>query len=66
MEGLGGQRCEETVTSSVKTKFRQLPKVSEDIEMELSLFRSTMILSAVESWIQKQLRMASGSEKSTP
>ena len=42
MGGLGGQRYEETVG------FRKLLEVSEDIKLEWSLFRTAMILSAVD------------------
>ena len=48
------------------TKFQQLSEVSEDIEMEWSLFRTAMISSAVESCGRKRLRMAAGSETRTP
>ena len=47
-------------------KFKQLLEVSEDIEMEWSLFRTATISSAVESCGQKRLRMAASSEKKTP
>ena len=46
-------------------KFQQLPKVSEDIEMEWSLIPTVMISSAVESCGRKRFRMARGSEKRT-
>ena len=36
--------------SSISSKFRQLPDVSEDIEREWLLFRSGIISSAAESW----------------
>ena len=42
---------------SMAVKFQQLPEVSEGIVMELSLFQTLMISSAVESCGQKQLRM---------
>ena len=66
MGGPGGQRCEETVLFlHIASKFRKLSKVSEDIEMKMSFFlRTTIISSAVEnSYGQKRLRMAAGSEK---
>ena len=62
----GGQRCEKTVSFQVAAKFQLLLEVSEDIEISWLLFRTTMILSAVESCRQKRLRMAAGSEKETP
>ena len=49
--------------SIMALKFLQLSELSEDIEMEWSLFRTAMILSAVESCGRKRLRMAAGSEK---
>ena len=52
--------------SSMASKFRQLPEVSEDIEVEWSLFQTAIVSSAVESCGQKWLRMAAGSEKRTP
>ena len=48
--------------SSMATKFRQLQEVSENIEMEWSLFRTAMISSAVESCGRKRLRVAQGNE----
>ena len=48
------------------TKFRQLPEVFEDIEMEWSLFRTAMISSAVENCGSKRLRIAASGEKRTP
>ena len=53
-------------TSSMSSKFRQLPDVSEDIEMEWSLFKSAITASAVESCGRKRLRVAADSEKRTP
>ena len=52
--------------SSISSKFRQLPDVTEDIEKEWLLFSSGIISSAAESWGQKRLRMAGNSEKRTP
>ena len=52
--------------SSISSKFRQLPDVSEDIEREWLLFRSAIISSAAESCGRKRLRMAGDSEKRTP
>ena len=46
-------------------KLRRNPKVSLDIEIKRSWFRTAMISLAVESCGQKRLRMA-GSEKITP
>ena len=50
--GPGGQRCEETVASSMARKFQQLPQVSEHIEMKWPLFRTAMILLSVESGLE--------------
>ena len=47
-------------------KFYQLSKVSEDIEMKWSFFRTAMISSVVKNCGRKRLRMAAGSEKRTP
>ena len=52
--------------SSILSKFRQLPDVSEDIEKEWLLFRSAIISSAAESCGRKWLRVAGNSEKRTP
>ena len=65
--GFGGQRSKKTVfASSISSKFRQLPDVSEDIEKEWLLFRSAIISSAAESCRRKRLRVAGDSEKRTP
>ena len=55
--------------SSISSKFRQLPDVSEDIEKEWLLFRSAIISSTAESCgrsIEKRLRVAGDSEKRAP
>ena len=65
-EAMANRNVRKQFASSMAAKFQQLPVVSEDIEMECSLFRTAMISSAVESCGQKQLRMARGSEKRTP
>ena len=52
--------------SSISSKFRQLPDVSEDIEKEWLLFRSAIISPAAESCGRKRLRVAGDSEKRTP
>ena len=65
-EVLADRDVRKQFASSMAAKFQQLPKVSEDIEMEWLLFRTAMISSAVESSGRKQLRMAAGSEKRTP
>ena len=52
--------------SSISSKFRQLPLVSEDIDREWLLFRSAIISSAAESCGRKRLRVARDSEKRTP
>ena len=52
--------------SSLALKFQQLPKVSEDIEREWSLFQTALISSAVESCGRKRLRMTRGCEKRNP
>ena len=65
MGGSGGQRRKQ-FASSISSKFRQLPDVSEDIEKEWLLFRSAIISSAAESCGRKRLRMAGDSEKRTP
>ena len=49
--------------SSISSKFRQLPDVSEDIEKEWLLFRSVIISSATESCGRKRLKVAGDSEK---
>ena len=47
-------------------KFLQLAEVSDDIELEWSLFRTAMISAIVESCGQKRHRMVVSSEKRTP
>ena len=66
MEALEDKKVRKQFASSMASKFRQLPDVSEDIEVEWSLFRTAIVSSAVESCGQKRLRMAAGSEKRTP
>ena len=66
MGGFGGQKVRKQFASSISSKFRQLPDVSEDIEREWLLFRSAIISSAAESCGRKRLRMAGDSEKRTP
>ena len=65
MGGAGRQRCEETFRFQHGSKVQHLSEVSEDIEMEWLLFRTAMILSAVESCGRKRHRMAAVSEKRT-
>ena len=48
-EALENKEVKKQFASSVSSKFRQLPDVSEDIEKEWLLFRSTIISSAAES-----------------
>ena len=52
--------------SSIATKFRQLPEISQDIELECLLFQTAMISSAVESCGPKWLIATAGSKKRTP
>ena len=49
MEALEDKEVRKQFTSSISSKFRQLPNVSEDIQKEWLLFRSAIISSAVES-----------------
>ena len=65
-ETLEDKEVRKQFASSTSTKFRELPNVSEDVEMEWSLFRSAIISSAVECSGEKQLRMAAGIKKRTP
>ena len=65
-EALEDKKVRKQFTSSMSSKFRQLPDVSEDIEMEWSLFKSAITASAVESCGRKRLRVAADSEKRTP
>ena len=64
-EALEGKEVRKQFASSISSKFRQLPDVSEDIEREWLLFRSAIISSAAESCGRKPLRMAGDSEKRT-
>ena len=65
-EALEDKEVRKQFASSISSKFRQLPDVSEDIEKEWLLFRSAIISSAAESCGRKRLRMAGDSEKRTP
>ena len=65
-EALEDKEVRKQFASSISSKFRQLPDVSEDIEREWLLFRSAIISSAAESCGRKRLRMAGDSEKRTP
>ena len=60
-ETLADRDVSKQFAASIATKFRQLSGVFKDTEMEWSLFRTAMILSAVESCGRKRLRMAAGS-----
>ena len=66
-EALKDKEVRKRFASSILSKFRQLPDVSEDIEKEWLLFRSTAIISsAAESCGRKRLRVAGDGEKRTP
>ena len=65
-EALEDKEVRKQFASSISSKFRQLPDVSEDIEKEWLLFRSAIISSAAESCGRKRLRVAGDSEKRTP
>ena len=65
-EALEDKEVRKQFASSISSKFRQLPNVSEDIEKEWLLFNSAIISSAAESCGQKRLRVAGNSEKRTP
>ena len=65
-EALEDKEVRKQFASSISSKFRKLPDVSEDIEKEWLLFRSAIISSAAESCGRKRLRVAGGSEKGTP
>ena len=65
-ETLEDKEVRKQFVSSISTKFKELPNVSENVEMEWSLFRSAIISSAVECCGEKQLRVAAGSEKRAP
>ena len=65
-EALDDKEVRKQFASSISSKFRQLPDVSEDIEKECLLFTSAIILSAAESFGRKRFRVAGDSEKRTP
>ena len=65
-EALEDKEVRKQFASSISSKFKQLPEVSEDIEKEWLLFRSAIISSASESCGRKRLRVANNSEKRTP
>ena len=64
-KALADRNVKKQLASSMAAKFQQLSEISDEIEMEWSLFQTLMILSAVESCGWKRLRMAAGSEKRT-
>ena len=65
-ETLEDKEVRKQFASSTSTKFRELPNVSDDVEIEWSLFRSAIILSAVECCGEKRFRVPADSEKRTP
>ena len=65
-EALEDKEVRKQFASSISSKFRQLPDVSEDIEKEWLLFRSAIISSIAKSCGRKRLRVAGNSEKRTP
>ena len=65
-EALDDKEVRKQFASSISSKFRQLPDVSEDIEKEWLLFRSAIISSAAESCGPKRFWVAGDSEKRTP
>ena len=64
-EALEDKEVRKQFASSISSKFRQLPDVSEDIEKEWLLFRSAIISSAAESCGRKRLRLGAIVRKST-
>ena len=64
-EALEYKEVRKQFASSMSSKFRQLPDVSEDIEKEWLVFRSAIISSAAESCGRKRLRVAGDCEKKT-
>ena len=65
-EALEDKEVKKQFASSMSSKFRQLPDVSEDIELEWTLFRTAVISSAAECCGRKRLRKTGESEKRTP
>ena len=65
-EALEDKDVRKQFASSISSKFRQLPGVSENIEKEWLLFRSAIISSAAESCGRKRHRVTGDSEKKTP
>ena len=65
-EALEDKEVRKQFASSISSKFRQLPDVSEDIKKEWLLFRSAVISTAAESCGRKRLRVAGDGEKRTP
>ena len=55
-EALEDKEIRKQFASSISSKFRRLPDVSEDIEKEWLLFRSAIISSAAESCGRKRLK----------
>ena len=64
-EALEDKEVRRQFASSISSKFRQLPDVSEDIEKEWLRFRLAIISSAAESCGRKRLKVAGDSEKRT-
>ena len=65
-EALEDKEVRKQFASSISSKFKQLPDVSEVIEKEWLLFISAIISSPAESCRQKRLRVSGDSEKRTP
>ena len=65
-EALEDKEVRKQFASSISSKLRKLPDVSEDIQKEWLLFRSAVISTAAESCGRKRLRVAGDSEKRTP
>ena len=51
--------------ASISSKYDELPEVSEDVEMEWTLFKTAIIASAAECCGRKWLVVATVSEKRT-
>ena len=64
-EALEDKEVRKQFASSISSKFRQLPDVSEDIEREWLLFRAAIISSAAASCGRERFRVAGDSEKRT-
>ena len=64
-EALAEENVRKRFVTSVSSKYDELPAISEDIEVEWTLFKTAIIASAAACCGRKRLRVATDSEKRT-